>query len=266
MNILGRNILSFIVFCVLLILAVYGVLLPNNPQVSAVGSMQIAPYSDGLSLFQDYKRLYYRFSPFNDYTVDAQNNRSSFISVPEIESKQYETNLEKTQFENIAHTVKTYLTGGSPSVTFTTDKLNARYKALIEEDRVTVYQRTIFAQPQKIRRMGMTLSYNGDDIVFDKSLNAYSYWEQSDLDIFAQTYGVTLSPKTDRLVVPIPDRSVYITNPNASFVIVVRANPNQILRINRDAKLIEIEELTTEGSSHETSITVEILHNPEEAL
>lgn len=266
MKLFGRKILPFLAFVVLILASIYGVLLPNNPQVSAVGAMQIAPYSDGLSLFQDYRRLYYRFSPFNDYTVDAQNNRSSFISIPEIENRDYEVNLEQSKFINILRTANSYLTGGSPTVTFNTDQLSAKYTAEIEGHKATIHQQTVFSDPQESRRIGMTLSYNGDDIVFDNSLNAYNYWDQNDLDAFARTYARTLNPNTSRLLVPIPDRTLYITNPHAPFVIVIKSKPNQILRVNRDAKLIEIEELTNPGSTHSTSITVETYSSLEEVL
>lgn len=266
MKIVLKNIAVFLMFCAALSAGLYGVMLPNNPQVSAVSSMQIAPYPDGLSFFQDYRRLYYRFSPFNDYWIDQRNNRSSFISVPEIENRWYTTDLAKTHAENIGRTIYSYITGGSPSITFTTPGITAHYQSVVNANTTVIYRTITFADTVNAARTGMTISYNGDDIVFDSAQNAYNYWDTRDLDSVTISSGITLTPKTDRLHISIPEKVVYITNPRAAFVIIVRAQPNQELRVNRDARLIEVEEIVQPGSSYKTSMTVEIAHNPQEVL
>lgn len=244
----------------------YGVIMPVNPQVAAIGTMQIAPFSDGLSLFQDYKRLFYRFSPYNDYTVDRQNNRSSFISIPQIENNQYTTDLEKPVFERIGLTLYSYLSGGNPAFTVTTTELTAHYETNIQDKTAVITRTVTFEEPRSLHRIGTTISYNGDDIVFDRALNVYNYWESSDLTAFEQIYGATLTPQTDMLQVSVPDRKVYIMNPHAAFLIAVHARPDQSLRINRDAKLIEIEETVQPGTAYITSVIIEILSSPKEVL
>lgn len=265
---LKKSILTLLLFCVLMIVSLVGVVLPSKSSVEAIGTMQIAPFSAGLSLYQGYRGLFYSFSPFNDFYIDGKNNRSALISRDEIEHQTYTVTDNPSLPKKIFSTVTSYLGILNTSLTFHIDNGNTfAYTTSQKGNTLTLTSTILLPHTSGIKIIGNTLTYQADDIIFDNQKNVYNFWKDTDLATFDKTYDITLTPKMDEIYIPIPDKTIYITNPNASFIIKITAGENQTLYVNRNSRLIEVQTPAQEKNNrYKTSVTVQIFENPKEAL
>jgi len=248
-------------------LSVYGAILPSNTPVALVGAMQLSSFESGLSLFQDYRRLYYSFSPFDDYIIDNQNNRRALITIEEIENRTYTSNANHNQAQKIADTVEMYLLGGAPDVSFETPSMSVEYNSHTNGNQAQITKTVTLHPSTRVQSIGSTLSYNSDDIVFDSRENVYNYWNQNDLRILESLSQKTFQELMNNLHEDITDGQIYIMNPQATFILMVKTRENQTLSINRDARLIEIEEpaIKTDSSYHST-IDIQVFSSIKEIL
>lgn len=262
----SKSLLVFSLFVALMIASLYGAVTPKNTPISSVGSMQIAPHKNGLSLYQSYRGQYYSFSPFNDYEVGANYTRSSFISQDEIRQATYTSSLKPNNFRAILNVIGGYLGHQTPSMTFKTAK-TIQYFSAVHGNRLTIIRTLILPENNaKKRRLGMTLSFHGGDFVYDGSGNLYNYWSDENMLAFERAYGIRLALKQDELQIPIETNAVAVVNRSVASTMVIKARPNQTLLINRNSKFIEIEEdIEPKDGVYTSSMDLEIYQDPKEA-
>lgn len=259
---------SFFFLFALIFLAfasVYGVIVPENIPIRPVGTMQLAPFKDGLSLFQGDTGYYYTFSPFNDYFISPDGARSTYISQEELTNNQYNSNFKKNHWTDIKNILEAYVGDTSPTLTFRAQR-ETIYTSLIQNNKVTIKQEISKNSRIPIQVVGMTIPFRGTDIVYDDFGQLYTYQPDEDIVAFQQLYGIKLDQPTDDTRSPIPSRKVILVNPHITGVIVVKARENQRLWINQNAKLIEVETLVNPNAEdYTTSIDVEVYPDPIQA-
>lgn len=255
----------------LLVGSLYGARIHETTPVMAVGSMQIAPFKNGLSLYQGYRGQYYAFSPFNDYLLDATGSRSSLITEDEANQGSYRSNLHTSRVADITNAIKSYFGISSPTITFWTNK-SIKYTAYIDKNKLQVKRDIFFPyginQPHKV---ATTLAFHGGDFVFDATGTLYNYQTSSDIGAFEKIYGIHLTQNLTDFRMIVPDQIIYIVNRYVSGTIVVRAGEQQQLYVDRNAKLIEIEETVVpikerESAHYQTTMQVEVFQTPKEAI
>lgn len=254
------------VFFVLIGASLYGVLTPDNVPVAKVGSMQLAPFKNGLSLYQGYRGYYYIFSPFNDYFITNDGVRRTFISEKELSQKKFKSSYKSSHWDDIIQTVKSYLEIPQLIISFNS-KRAIGYEAEISKNSAIVKNLVILSDQEKTPRiLGSTMSWQASDIVFDKTGNLYNYLLLKDIENFESTYGIKLHQDLGELRVPVADGKIVIVNPSLSSVLVVKALPNQRMFINREWRLVEVEQLAKTDTVYHTSIKIEVYESPKEAI
>ncbi len=259
---------SFIVTAVFLFLlgcSLYGVVISENVPVRAVGNMQIAPFKNGLSLFQGYRGKFFTFSPFNDYIVNDDGNRSALIGTEEIEKELYQSTFHASKIQDIRSTIEGYLLSTTPAITFRTNE-TVTYTTKIVGNTVTVLRTISNNGSNNPILSGMTVSFAGTNFIYDPKGHLYSFNAEDDITTYEQVYGISLSQEPlEKLREEIPGKTLIIVNPYISGALIVRAKANQRLFINREAKLIEVEEeLLEKDDLYTMSMTVEVYSNPKE--
>lgn len=260
------NIFFFIVIIFLGIASLYGVLVPDDVPVRAVDTMQVAAFKSGLALYQGNRQHYYAFSPYSDYLILKEDARSSFFSQEEIEKDRFTTDLHSSHFLDIRNAIFSYFNIVSPSIKYTGEDKEIEYLSEVVDNSLVITRNLKIKTNNPPRILGTTISYLSTDFVYDKTGNLYTYQSEDDKERFASLYNVHLSQKIDESRIKISDDSIVIFNPYLSSVIVVRIKPSQMIYVNRNTRLIEVEEsVTTESSVYTTSFKVEIYNNPIEA-
>lgn len=257
----------FILFCLLLTVSVLGVSVPRTGPVVSVGPMQASAFDDGISLYQSYRGVYYTVSPFNDYVI-TQDGRSSYISKEAIDSKDYTVSFSTNPLITIPQVVGAYLFNRDPSLRFTTDGEIMHYTATANGDELTVTSQINDQIPPDPQKLGITLAYHSDDLVFDDTKTVYSFWDNTDLATFKQIYGYSLKPSQDHLMITVPSGHIFLMNPNLSGLIEVKAEPGQQLIINRNAKLIEVVQPAHKDANgtYSAVLHVQTFESPREVL
>jgi hypothetical protein len=262
-----KSLLFFLALTFLITASVYGSLSPDNTPVREVSVLQISPHEDGLSLYQGFRGKYYTVSPFNDYEVYADNSRGSFISQQEILNKQYKSTFQKSHLLDLTQTIEQYVGSPSPRITFKTQK-TITYQANIKKNTLSITRDVTFPDGNSTPRvLGTTLSYTSSDIVYDKDGNVYDYDSRDDLNLLNELYGVEfILPPIYDIHAQIKDGVVFIVNRFMNGVIVVQAKPGQRLWIDKNSRLLEIEEeVAPKNEKYTNSITIKVFTNPQEA-
>jgi hypothetical protein len=260
--------LFFVLFVCILFTSVYGVYLPEDTLSFPVGRMLIGTFHNGLSFFESDRGYYYTFSPFNDYVINPDGSHTAFISQKELAQNSYITDIGVSHWYDIWQTIHAYTVGQSPSVTFVThDKKNGfSYQSDITNNKATVFRKIYFNGDTTQKQLGLTLTFQSTDIVYDKEYNLYTYPLEDDLSMFETLYNIRLTPNRDMLRTQISDGVLIIVNPSISSTMVIKAQKNQKIYVNRDAKLIEIEEsVNPTNKYYTTSLQMNVYTNPKEA-
>lgn len=267
MKLFINSLIFFVAFFVLIGASLYGVITPDNTPVAKVGSMQLAPFKNGLSLYQGYRGYYYTLSPFNDYLITNDGVRQTYISNKELSEKKFKSSYKNSHWDDIIQTVKSYLDVPQPTISFNS-KRSIGYEAEISENSVIVKNFVILADQEKTPKiLGSTMSWQASDIVFDKTGNLYNYLLLKDIENFANTYGIKLHQDLGELRVPVAEGKIVIVNPSLSSVLVVKALPNQRMFINREWRLVELEQKAPKTDTiYRTSIKIELYESPKEAI
>ena len=259
------NIFFFIVLIFLGLASLYGVLVPDNVPLKAVGAMQLSAFKNGLSLYQANRPYYYSFSPYNDYFLLADGNRSVFLSEEEIKDNRFTTNFHTSHLKDIENAILAYFNGADPQITFYGENKEIEYYTESSNNTLTITRRAK-ANGDNPQTLGMTLTYYGMDWVYDKLGNLYAYQSDEEIASFARFYGVVLKLKTEEFRIPVPDKIVVIVSPYLASIIVVRATDNQTLWVNRNTKTIEVEErVNPQDGFYSSSLKVEVYESPREA-
>jgi len=256
-----RNILFFVILIVILIITLFGLSIAKNTLVSPVGLMQIASFDNGISLFQNDRGTFYAFSPFNDYYVE-NGDRTSLISFDEIEGKKYKNNLEKSKFEQLSEMFKSYFRLDTPSLSYFAST-NSFYDTQIIGNKLTITKKVSGIESNVENIQAFTLPFNSNDFVFDSNSNLYTYIPDRQLHLFELIYEKTLTPQLDELEIIVPSKTLYIYNTQMAGLITINASNSQTIKINRNAKLIEIEEnISPNKGIYTQQLQIAILDNP----
>lgn len=260
-----KNFFFFTLFILLGIASLLGVVVPDNVPTRSVGSMQIAPFKNGLSLYQGNRPYFYTFSPFNDYYVTDDGLRNTIISEGEVQEIQYKSTLRTSQAKDITRSILSYFNAANPSIKFITDK-EAEYSTKVNGNAVTVTHDFKFRKDISVQSLGSTIPFYGIDFIYDKEGNLYTKQSDEDIVSFEKFYGIKLTKKTEEFRIAIPEKSLIIVNPNVASAIVVKASDSQTMWVNRNTRMIEVEEqIIPLSGEYRSSMNVEIYENPQEA-
>lgn len=245
----------------------YGIIVPEYVPVVAVSPFTLGKYENGLSLTQTNKHYYYTVSPFNDYFLSG-TVRSTFFTKEEVLNNSYTSDFNSSHIVNIIDGINNYFDKNTPSISFAgVGNKSVSYLSKVEGNKVTVTGVFTPESGKSPDTLGITLSYSGIDFVFDKQGNLYTFREDADVEYFNKLYGVSLIKQPDKLHPQINDREIYIFNPQISGIIKVKAKANQRLYLNREARLIEVEQdVKNLNNQYAINIDIELFQDPQEAL
>ena len=263
---LFQSLAVFITVILLCLFSLYGVVTPNNNPYSSFGFFHLAPFSNGLSLFQPGRNIYYAFSPLNDYFV-MNGKRKTLISSQDYSGNVYNNDLDKSKFEKIKNTLLSYLLRGETEISYR-GKENIRYTSIKNENGYTITREYIPEPNTKPEQTAITLLYKSGDYVFDETGNIYSYKSDNEIDLFYQKYGFQLRPTGDDLTKEVNGNMICIANPNLFGVICLASRKDQTIAVDRNSSLIKVEQkavVNAEGS-YKSSVKVVITDSPKEAF
>lgn len=252
------SILFFLLFVLFCLGAAFGVLRPEHSSVSSIGPLQVAAYDNGISIYQNFRGHYYSTSPFNDYLITSSGKRTALIGSQELTDGSFTTSFAKPTFARIYESVGNYLGFVTPSITYFTQGKTIDYKTSLKGNRMTLTTTVSLKKEAKVKEIGSTISFNSGDFIYDSQGKLYTYIPENTLQLFANTYGTTLTPTLEDLNIVVPSKTVFLYNPEVAGVIAIHAGRNQTLQINRDAKLIEITQKPNPENINLQSISVEI--------
>ncbi len=260
-----KSILFFILLVLLLVGAAYGVLRPEHSSVSAVGPLQVAAYDNGISLYQNFRGEFYTISPFNDYFVSENDTRNSLIDSEELANNSFVTSFAKPSVLRIYESVGNYFGIVTPSISYYAPSKTIDYETKVNKNSVIISKTTTLPKKTVVKKLGTTISFSSGDLIYDIKGNLYTYAPEETLALLKQAYGVTLTPSLNDLTIPVPGKTLYIYSPKVAGVVAIYASKNQNLTINRNAKLIQIEELPVKSNGkYKTSIKISTFENPKE--
>lgn len=261
-----QSLLFTVLFLILLCISMLGSISPKQLSATA-GSYQIAAFDNGLSVFQNSRGKYYTLSPFNDYELNPDRSRSSFISFEEIENKSFSQNADKNYVQKLTQSFMDYFGKNGEEITFQSTDKTITYSASVNGSHVKIERTVVFEDNSSPRILGTTVSFQGNDFVYDTKGNLFTYIPSSQIESFNKNSGTALLANLDLLQIPLADKKVFIVNPDLAGVIGVKGKPDQTVRINRDAKLIEIEELVKpKDGTYTSSFDIYLFESPEEGF
>lgn len=262
------GIIYFIFILVLGLASLYGVMVPQNSPSSIVETMQVSSFKDGISLYQINRDSYYTDSPYNDYFLDQNDNRVSFLPKETVINNNYLSNFHKSHLVDIKQAIEGYFRLITPSISYQIPgEKEIRYTTVINQNTINIDTNVTNLTNFKPLKIGSTLLYSAVDFIFDSQGNLYTYKTEDDIAEFNSQFGLTLVTKPEEARVEIPDRVVFIVNPTFSSILVIRANNYQTLWVNRSARLIEVEQSAmNENNNYKNTITVEVYKNLSEAF
>lgn len=256
-----RNLLFFAVLVVILIIAILGLPTAKNTLVMPIGTMQISSFENGISLFQNNKGKFYAFSPFNDYYVE-NDIRKSLITVEEIEARSYSHNLNNNNFEKLFEMGEAYFRLDTPSIEFNAAN-KIRYDTKLNGNSLIITKNASGIDSNNPTIQAFTIPFYSSDFVFDNEFNLYSYIPDRQLNLFELIYNKKFSSLLEELEITVPGKTLYIYNTQISGVIMVKATNSQTIKINRNAKLVEIEEnISPKDGIYTQQLQIEILNSP----
>ncbi len=258
-----KNILLFTVFIVLGLTSLFGVIIPDNLPVSSVGYFQLAPFQDGLSLYQsqNLQRYYYVFTPFNDYIIDENNTRQNLINKTSEKEKGYSVNLYKrSKWENIFFAIASYLNIVSPSIRYLGPD-DISYQSKVNGNKMVIERNLNTNKSINSQISGITMSYYSGDFIYTPDGNLYTYQSQEDINLFKKLFGINFIPEYEELRIPVSGKTVLIMNPNIPGLIKITAGSDQKIWVNRQLRLVEVEQKVSSQKSFINSINLEIVDN-----
>ncbi|CAN5131337.1 hypothetical protein BH09PAT2_BH09PAT2_04950 [soil metagenome] len=258
----------FVLFLCVMAISLYGTLTTDTIPSRAVGAMQIAPFDTGLALYQGYRGEYYPISPFNDYTLTKEATRSAYISVEAIQNKNYTSTYKHSHLGDLVQSLASYFIDIKPSISFTAQRYQIGYTATVDKNTTIIHRKThdIYGWSNP-NTQAMTIPYKGADFVFDATGKIHQYHLPKELSEFERIYGIHLTQNLQELKVPLKNAPVIIVNPRLSAAIVIRPQDGQSLFVDRNAKLITIEQpISNKTGDYEMDMQLEVYTEPHEAL
>lgn len=235
-----------------------------------IGYFRLVPFTKGLTLYQQDQPFFYNFSPYNDYFLNQEENYNALVTKEELMKGEFKADFGQNPIKKKLFYFL-YLFGFyRPKITFKGESQEIRYHTEIKGNTVNI-KRQIggFSTVSKAQALGITISLDEQDFVFDQNFRLYT--KAADyLEVIEKFYGIRLTPeenteKTYSLWLEIPAQNVFIFNPNLPGVIQISANTNQKIMLNKIYHLIAVEEKGDFNDEKiESLMTIKILDGLEE--
>lgn len=275
-NLLSKSILNFLVLFILTLLLIFG-LWGLKPTIAVtttqVSYYRLTPFKKGLALYQQDQPYFYNFSPYNDYLVDQKRSYHSLITKKDIMEGKFEADINQKPIKKKLSFLLSLFGLYQPEVVFKSGSQKIHYSSEINENTVKIKRQIDdFPSVNKAQALGITISFDDQDFVFDQNFRLYTSNSDDDLQAIEKYYGLRLVPireseKEYVLWTEIPSKNVFIINPNLPGIIQIKALSNQKIMFNKTYQLVAIQEngdFNKEGV--ENFIVVKLLNNIEEIL
>jgi hypothetical protein len=153
----------------------------------------------------------------------------------------------------------------SPSIQFNTEKLNTHYTTEINGNTVII-TRTIDTDNNKSPvTQAITIPYRGGDFVFDTTGQMYYFHLEEDVKRFERIYNIKLQQNNFDLRINLGEKPIIIINPSLTGAIVVSPQKNQQLWVDKNIKMIQLEEPII-NDSITMNMNLQIYNNPQDAV
>jgi hypothetical protein len=189
---------------------IWGVTLPYRPVFAQAGAYQLQAFDTGLAFFHygsGEQTPYYNLSSLNDFVVTLDGTRSALLSAEEMANRTYKATLTHEKPQAIIEVMEQFWGKAKPWYTVEAKGVRVEYRTEQKGDEWLITKKIFWTEPQDVSEIGMTLWFNGEDLVEDR------------------------------------DGMVKITNPNRPGYLTVKAGLNQRIEINQEYRLVEVKEM-----------------------
>lgn len=232
---------------------------PTVPVTIPVGDLYLSETEFGLSLFQSTKHASYFMNAYNDYYIDREGKRTAFI--PLGDQRKLITTAKPNTTEKIVRQVNAYF-GNYEIASEFGNSFKMRYFADVANQTIRVTRRiSLYPQVITAAKIGTTLTYSRDDFVFDETGALYTENTDSNRELLERVAGIDLTPHDSSVRRPAAGRKIYVVNPRIGVVLMLTAADKQEVFVNKDYKIIELEEKNPgqNQSVITTGMTIQVL-------
>ncbi len=242
---------------VVVIVTFMGVL--TVPLSQQIGQFRLSTTDLGISLSQPVSHATYLLNGYNDYVVDASGNRFAIVPFENRENVVKDDGQQKN-IGSLANYVAAYFMQKPIRYRFIFDEAEAIYTADAHDNIVTV-TRTISNYPlvTKAEKLGVTFKYERDDLVFDEQGILYTENTIEDHHTLESVLGITLTRHDSSERRPqLAGKALYIVNPHVSGALVIRVASHQTIAINKDSRIVELEQINKNFGSNTVTFQSQI--------
>lgn len=250
--------MATIAFFILLTLLVWGVPDASKPSARA-GGYFLSTTPSGISLYQPGKYAYYEFSPWNDYVLDAQENRIAFL--PADKANRFHPVLPSGSWVKLIENLTSALGYYQPVVTFDGD-YRMTYYGRVTGSGIDI-TRTVSAVPiDTVTATAHTMTFSRDDIVFDTKSILYTENTDSDIEFLKEYYNIPLARHDTKVRRAQANGTVYVINPRITGVLAVVPVYREAIWIDKDWKFVEVVRVRDTGQSLTSTLHLTVLKSP----
>jgi hypothetical protein len=226
---------------------IWGVVLPYRNVFADAYPYQLEAFETGLAFyhFNQGETPFYNLSPLNDYLIASESGRVAHVLKENYDAKNYSVRYTLEKPGAIRQTVEQYFDLVSPWYEMESGGLGVAYVSQNTERGWVITKTVSLPFPENIESAGMTVWFNGEDIVFDLvSGEAYTPVEASMSALIARVYGmeVLVNEEVNPWDTKETSGAVGIINPKRPGYLVIKGGLNQAVAVNRGYWLIEVTE------------------------
>lgn len=269
----GKDFLLLFLFVSVIVLGVLGSLIPSQQVKLSIGSYQIARFPTGISLYVlGNSARYYDFSPFKDFLLDFNQQRSMIVTAPDGYFNQVIPAFESIHnLASVQDTLRSYFRHDVPVKFEYGTQTKVEYVASLKGNTVIIKKSVTPKSQLNVAQFGQVLEYSDADLIFEPK-SSYLITQNTDQQVkdfnkLTQTQLQPLSKEQKKLeYLPIESRRLVLFHPNQPGFLLITANSLQKLRINHIWQFIEILEPVTvaKDKSFESSIQVQVFDTYDE--
>lgn len=230
-----------VVITALVLISLWGVLIPDPREVYSFGQYQLGTYKTGLSLFLPHGNLYYTTSPLNDFVYFEDNSKTALLSQETATAQSYTSSQTEPAILNILHSVVNQSQLSYPSYRYAGDGFTAHYYVSAQPTTLRISQQV--SAPRQIVLQGITLKYNESDIIFDTSGTIYSEVPSQDLAVIEDLTGIALLQNpvfSQSSAFSLPGKKVSLLNLDSGELLSIIASRNQYIQVDTQNNLIKV--------------------------